>query len=64
MAGSEEFENSITNFDKNFSHLLVLLLDRITEVSTTNSEHKLMNILYRYGLKLCEHPIQVWDIGL
>jgi len=48
VAGSEDFERSISNFDGNFSHLLVNLLDKITELSVSNCEHKLMNILYRY----------------
>ncbi|XP_046359513.1 gamma-tubulin complex component 2-like [Haliotis cracherodii] len=47
LASSENFERTIHNFDTNFSRLLVDLLDKIMDFSSTNYEHKLFNILYR-----------------
>jgi gamma-tubulin complex component 2 len=46
-AGSDNTERTIATFDRNFSHHLVDLLDKIMEFSVSNCEHKLMNILYR-----------------
>ena len=47
VAGSDNFERTISTFDRNFSTLLIDLLDRIMDFSVSNCEHKLMNILYR-----------------
>jgi len=47
VAGSDNFERTILTFDRNFSTLLIDLLDRIMDFSVSNCEHKLMNILYR-----------------
>ncbi|XP_064605100.1 gamma-tubulin complex component 2-like [Liolophura sinensis] len=47
LAGSENFERTILNFDTNFSRLLLELLDKIMDFSSCGSEHKLLNILYR-----------------
>ena len=48
VAGSDNFERSISTFDRNFSTNLMDLLNRIMEFSVTNCEHKLINILYRF----------------
>jgi len=47
VAGSDNFERTISTFDHNFSTNLMDLLDRIMDFSVSNCEHKLMNILYR-----------------
>ncbi|XP_064628663.1 gamma-tubulin complex component 2-like isoform X2 [Lineus longissimus] len=47
LASSENFERTITNFDQNFTRLLISLLDKIMDMSNANCEHKLMNIIYR-----------------
>jgi len=47
VAGSDNFERTISTFDRNFSTNLIDLLDRIMDFSVSNCEHKLMNILYR-----------------
>ena len=47
VAGSDNFERTISTFDRNFSTNLMNLLDRIMDFSVSNCEHKLMNILYR-----------------
>ena len=52
MTSSENFERTISNFDNNFSQLLVSLLDKIMDFSITKCENKLMNILYRWDTRL------------
>jgi len=47
LTSSENFEKTITNFDKNFSEHLIDLLQQIYDVSIQRCEHKLMNIIYR-----------------
>jgi len=49
VAGSDNFERSISTFDHNFSTNLMDLLNRIMEFSVTNCEHKLINIFYRFA---------------
>ena len=44
---NETFERTIGNFDSNFSRLLLELLEKIMEFSTSNVEVKLLNILHR-----------------
>lgn len=44
---NENFERTIGTFDSNFSRLLLELLEKIMEFSTSNVEVKLLNILYR-----------------
>lgn len=47
QSSHENTENTIANFDHNFSRLFVNLLDKITEFRSTDCQHKLMNILHR-----------------
>ncbi|XP_076466365.1 gamma-tubulin complex component 2-like isoform X2 [Babylonia areolata] len=47
LVSSENFERTITNFDANFSRLLLDLLDKILDMSSKNYDHKLSNIIYR-----------------
>ena len=47
LASSESFENTIKNFDANFSKHLLDLLDKIMDFRVENSELKLVNILHR-----------------
>ncbi|XP_070191427.1 gamma-tubulin complex component 2-like isoform X2 [Littorina saxatilis] len=47
LVSSENFERTITNFDTNFSRLLLDLLDKILDMSSKNYDHKLSNIMYR-----------------
>lgn len=44
---NENFERTIGNFDANFSRLLLELLEKIMDFSTSNDGAKLLNILYR-----------------
>ena len=50
LVRNENFERTIGNFDANFSRLLLELLDKIMEFSTSNEGVKLLNILYRWVL--------------
>ena len=50
LAGSENFERTISKFDSNFSQTLVSLLDKIMDFSINDCHHKLMNILHRWVL--------------
>ncbi|KAK3747484.1 hypothetical protein QZH41_002164 [Actinostola sp. cb2023] len=47
MMSSEDFEKTIQNFDANFSHLLLDLLERLSHYSTTDCEHQMLNIIAR-----------------
>jgi gamma-tubulin complex component 2 len=47
LVSSGTFERTISNFDTNFSRLLLDLLDRILDMSSQNYDHKLSNIIYR-----------------
>ena len=47
VAGSDNFERTISTFDRNFSTNLLDLLDKIMDLNVSNCKHKLMNILYR-----------------
>ena len=47
VAGSDNFERTISTFERNFSTNLIDLLNRIMDFSVSNCEHKLMNVLYR-----------------
>ncbi|XP_071958685.1 gamma-tubulin complex component 2-like isoform X2 [Antedon mediterranea] len=47
LIASEEFKRTISNFDTNFSTLLIELLDKLSIYSTTNCEHNMMNIIHR-----------------
>ncbi|XP_060079665.1 gamma-tubulin complex component 2-like isoform X1 [Ylistrum balloti] len=47
MGASENFERTISNFDSNFSRLLLELLEKIMDFSCISGEFKLFNILYR-----------------
>ncbi|WAR08339.1 GCP2-like protein, partial [Mya arenaria] len=47
LVRNENFERTIGNFDSNFSRLLLELLDKIMEFTTSNEGVKLLNILYR-----------------
>ena len=44
---NENFERTIANFDANFSRLLLELLERIMEFTTSDVEVKLLSILHR-----------------
>ncbi|XP_035664951.1 gamma-tubulin complex component 2-like [Branchiostoma floridae] len=47
LVSSDSFEDTITNFDRNFSSLLLSLLDRLSHFSSSDCEHNMMNIIYR-----------------
>ena len=47
LAGSENFERTISKFDQNFTRLLVTLLDQLVKYGTENCEKELMMLLYR-----------------
>ncbi|PVD28265.1 hypothetical protein C0Q70_10852 [Pomacea canaliculata] len=47
LVSSETFERTITNFDTNFSKLLLELLDKILDMSSNNYDQRLSNIIYR-----------------
>ena len=47
LIGSEEFASTIGNFDRNFSTLLVSLLDQLSLFSATDCEHNMTNIIHR-----------------
>ncbi|XP_063951039.1 gamma-tubulin complex component 2-like [Lytechinus pictus] len=44
---SDDFANTVHNFDSNFSSLLISLLDKLSLFSTANCEHNMMNIIHR-----------------
>ncbi|XP_071477744.1 gamma-tubulin complex component 2-like [Diadema antillarum] len=44
---SQDFSNTMHNFDTNFSSLLIELLDKLSLFSTANCEHNMMNIIHR-----------------
>ena len=46
MSGND-FKNTISNFDTNFSRLLIELLDKLSIYSTTDCEHQMMNMVSR-----------------
>ncbi|PIK61694.1 putative gamma-tubulin complex component 2 [Apostichopus japonicus] len=47
LDSSEDFAETVTNFDSNFSSLLIDLLDKLSLYSATNTEHTKMNIIHR-----------------
>ena len=47
MMSSEEIENTISNFDTNFSKLLIELLDKLSVMSSTEKEQQMMNLVFR-----------------
>lgn len=47
MMNSADFKKTITNFETNFSRLLIELLDKLSLFSTTDCEHQMMNIVSR-----------------
>lgn len=46
----ENFEDSIANFDEQFSVALICLLNKINELATEDNSEKMLNVLYRYVL--------------
>lgn len=56
LVSSETFERTITNFDTNFSKLLLELLDKILDMSSNNYDQRLSNIIYRYADCFCCLP--------
>lgn len=47
LDSSEDFAQTVANFDSNFSSLLIDLLDKLSLYSATNCEHTMMNIIHR-----------------
>ncbi len=47
MMSGNDFKNTISNFDTNFSRLLIELLDKLSIYSTTDCEHQMMNMVSR-----------------
>ncbi|XP_030831245.1 gamma-tubulin complex component 2 [Strongylocentrotus purpuratus] len=47
LNASDDFTNTVHNFDSNFSSLLISLLDKLSLFSTANCEHNMMNIIHR-----------------
>ena len=50
VLADENFEATIATFDRNFSHYLVELLDKIMDENTKSYDQKHFNILYRFIL--------------
>ncbi|XP_057317649.1 gamma-tubulin complex component 2-like [Hydractinia symbiolongicarpus] len=47
MMSAEEIEKTISNFDTNFSRLLIELLDKLSVMSSTEKEQEMMNLVFR-----------------
>ncbi|XP_065054316.1 gamma-tubulin complex component 2-like isoform X2 [Rhopilema esculentum] len=47
MMNSGDFKRTITNFETNFSRLLIELIDKLSLYSTTDCEHQMMNMVSR-----------------
>jgi len=47
MMSNEDIEKTITNFDTNFSRLLIELLDKLSVLSSTEKEQEMMNLVFR-----------------
>lgn len=44
---TEDIEKTISNFDTNFSKLLIELLDKLSVISSTEKEQEMMNLVFR-----------------
>ncbi|XP_072013299.1 gamma-tubulin complex component 2-like [Amphiura filiformis] len=47
MIGSEDFADTVANFDANFSKHMIDLLDQLSQYSTSEIEHTMTNIIHR-----------------
>ncbi|XP_044734773.1 gamma-tubulin complex component 2-like isoform X2 [Chrysoperla carnea] len=50
ISESESFEQSIKRFDVQFSTILLSLMNKINDLGRQNTNDKLVNLLYRFGL--------------
>ncbi|XP_046850541.1 gamma-tubulin complex component 2-like [Xenia sp. Carnegie-2017] len=47
VISSDDYERTVTNFDKNFSKYLLGLLDKLSNFSKTDFQHQMLNIVTR-----------------
>jgi len=47
MMSMEDIEKTISNFNTNFSRLLIELLDKLSVISSTEKEQEMMNLVFR-----------------